>query len=104
MPQAITKHARVTVSATSALLVLGFWCGSAAGSSGVAIPHDKSVTTQVSQPAIAETKTESLVEDIEISDDADVRTSEFPNVSVRLPGVSASVLPRFRRQMFRTDI
>ncbi len=105
--KAITKHTRVSVSTTTALLVLGFWCGSAAGSSGVAIPHDKSVTTQVSQPAITETQTESLVEDIEvigISDDADDRFSEFPKVSVRLPGVSATVLPRFRRQMFRTDI
>jgi len=92
------------VSTTTALLVLGSWCGSAAGSSGVAIPHGKDVKTQISQPAMAETVTESMVEDVEISDDANVRFSEFPRVSARLPGVPASVLPRFRRQMFRTDI
>ena len=43
-------------------------------------------------------------EDADVIDEADSTPSELPPTATRLPGVSEEELPRFRRQMYRTDI
>jgi len=107
-PKTVARQAKLGLGAATSLLVLGFWCGTAAGSSGVTIPPGKSTTTQISQPATeAAAVSESLLEEIEKlanSDNSDSGFSTIPSISAHLPGVSESLLPGFRRQMFRTDI
>lgn len=61
----------------------------------------------VTPPALADTASEPTIDEHDSASDAEdvVRTtSERPEITTRLPGVSASELPRFRRHMFRTDI
>lgn len=107
-PKTVARQAKSGLGAATALVVLGFWCGTAAGSSGVTIPPGKGTTTQISQPATEEAAVnESLAEEIEElgnSDNSDAGLSSIPSISAHLPGVPKSLLPGFRRQMFRTDI
>ena len=58
-------------------------------------------------PALADvaTKTSSdAVEEQSGADESASTTSERPESALQLPGVSEADLPRFRRQMYRTDI
>lgn len=45
-----------------------------------------------------------LADDVEDADDASGPVSTPPETALRLPGVAEEDLPRFRRQMYRTDI
>lgn len=68
---------------------------------------DTDATIHATQYAIAEATNKALIEEIEdigASDDAGFRYSKNPGIAIRLPGVSETALPRFRHQMFRTDI
>ncbi len=61
----------------------------------------------VKPPALADAASEPTIDELDSTSDAEdvVSTiSERPEITTRLPGVSASELPRFRRHMFRTDI
>jgi hypothetical protein len=61
----------------------------------------------VSPTPVADTTAKPADEAREATGDADqaaVGHEAIPEISARLPGVSANDLPRFRRHMFRTDI
>ena len=62
---------------------------------------------KISSPALAEVTDVSLNNSSESSsadeDDA-VPVNDLPETALRLPGVSEKEQPRFRRQMYRTDI
>ena len=62
---------------------------------------------KISSPALAEVADVSLNNSSESSsaneDDA-VPVNDLPETALRLPGVSEKEQPRFRRQMYRTDI
>ena len=91
-------------------LVLGAWTAAPALASHPEsalqdILADDTITTPVL--ADATTTTDSVVEELEDADAAEekVKTvTETPAITTRLPGVSDSSLPSFRRQMYRTDI
>lgn len=118
----------------AAAVLVGSWCVPALGSSGIDIACDATErslgdTAVAARPALAahtetalaeildddaielptsaETVTRSNIESVEESvaagNDA-VPASETPAIITRLPGVSDTVLPSFRRQMYRTDI
>lgn len=58
-------------------------------------------------PALAETSADSTdleVNETEPSDEATIPNTEIPDIATRLPGVSSTEMPRFRRYMLRTDI
>ena len=65
------------------------------------------IEDEISDPPLASPtvtngkEAEEVAEDI---DDADDGISDTSPTATRLPGVSESELPRFRRQMYRTDI
>jgi len=65
-------------------------------------------SAETNSPApVADTVTKTAVEEHEGAGDADeagIRNADMPDMSTRLPGVSSSDLPRFRRHMYRTDI
>ncbi len=116
-----------------AFLSLGAWCASALASSETQVPRpslaphsgapltdilDRDVrvpslrapdsSTIVTLPALADTRpeaTELQSSDREASDEeAVLLITEIPDLETRLPGVSTTDLPRFRRYMLRTDI
>ena len=62
----------------------------------------------VKVPALAESTGDSPIDDVEDAEPADTATisgtGDSPVINTRLPGVSESALPSFRRQMYRTDI
>lgn len=63
---------------------------------------------KVTSPALAADATDTAVSDDEDTGATDTDTAaaadDIPNAGLRLPGVSEKELPRFRRQMYRTDI
>ncbi len=68
---------------------------------------DSSDDAVTSPPALAGTASKPAIDKHDPANDLEevVNTSsESPEITTRLPGVSASDLPRFRRHMFRTDI
>ena len=126
--------ATFSAAGIAAAFLMGAWCGPAIGASGIDIACDGSsrslddVTVATSSslaahtesalaeildddavklPALADAVTNS---DVESSDDQEeaapeaVPASETPAIITRLPAASDSVLPSFRRQMYRTDI
>lgn len=114
-----TRRTPATISALSAgavALMFGAWCGPAFASADVEAPcaelashTESSLHAILSDDAIAspgirtidssaKQKNEGQREDVTIS------KSETPDIATRLPGVSASDSPRFRRLMYRTDI
>ena len=122
-----TRKAPQTVAALwttgfAALLLLGAWSGSALASSDIPAPcpeptaqTDASLHYMLDEDATAPTlrtidASESVAsgdvndEESEAAENATIRNTEMPDIATRLPGVSSSDLPRFRRQMFRTDI
>lgn len=62
-------------------------------------PASDPAAEKVSSPALAEDQDEAATET-----DATVAVDDLPETALRLPGVSEQELPRFRRQMYRTDI
>jgi hypothetical protein len=70
-------------------------------------PAAKPGSESAVSPALADVTKNPSVDDLDKQADADesTRSSTQPPRSVlRLPGVSDANLPRFRRQMYRTDI
>ena len=63
---------------------------------------------KLTSPALAADASETTLTDGEdrsaTETDAAVAADDLPETALRLPGVSAEELPRFRRQMYRTDI
>ncbi len=117
----------------TSLLLLGAWCGAALASTEIQAPcpelseqteaslhaildGDKVTSPTirtidssnvVTPPPLADTAAEQAIDehDSEIDHkDAASTSSELPEITARLPGISSSELPRFRRHMFRTDI
>jgi hypothetical protein len=69
--------------------------------------HTTDSSEAVSPTPVADTTTRPADESPDAPVDADLTVighKAIPEISTRLPGVSASDLPRFRRHMFRTDI
>jgi hypothetical protein len=106
-----------TISASSAAaLLLGAWCGSALASADVQAPgpelaahtetslHEILSDDEIASPTIR--TLESTAEQDEAGENEDLTTlkSDAPEMTTRLPGVSSSDSPRFRRHMYRTDI
>jgi len=58
--------------------------------------------------ALAESTSDTAIDDVDVAETAETTSirgaSESPVINTRLPGVSESSLPSFRRQMYRTDI
>lgn len=94
------------------LVILGAWSLPAVAASGVVVECEETDTIA----ALVQTATQTVAEVSEIKkgDEDTVETDAvedvaddnepLPTVTTRLPGVSDSVLPGFRRQMLRTDI
>jgi len=118
----VTKRKSVLMNSVSgttgmaALVLLGAWCGPTLASTDIPAPcpelvsHTETSLREVldedlTTPATVRTVEAATEQDeVEKSADAVIRNTEIPDIATRLPGVSASELPRFRRQMFRTDI
>lgn len=117
-PKAPQTKAALRAAKLPALLLLGTLCGAASAATGIPDPcpdspehtvtelHDILVSDSVVAP-VADTETD----DIDGTDkDTVVEAQEAstplpgPEFTTRLPGVSASDMPRYRRHMFRTDI
>ena len=102
-----TAPARAPFSAAgiAAVLLLVAWGGPAFGSSGIdaEILDDDAAGMPTLTDAVTRTNIES-VEATEESQDEAAPVDENPTIITRLPGVSETVLPSFRRQMYRTDI
>lgn len=126
--------ATFSAAGMAAAFLLGAWCGPALGSSGIDIACDRSdhsledatVAANSALAAHTESALAEILDDeaakvaaladavaersIEPVDDGEgsavevIPASETPAMITRLPGVSESVLPSFRRQMHRTDI
>lgn len=128
-----TRKARQTYAVLSttglAVVLLGAWSAPALASSDISTPcpdltaqsdaslHEmlnEDVTTPLVRTvdtndsvALADAAVKSADADDdenEASEEATIRNTEMPAIATRLPGVSSTDLPRFRRQMFRTDI
>ena len=128
-------HTHVTLSATgiSALLLLGFCCGTALASTDAPEPcpemgdYDEASLREildsdeitasairvvdsknsVATATLADARSNaSLAEHEEVANAEDTadRSAPVAEITTRLPGVPETDLPRFRRQMFRTDI
>lgn len=110
-------YAALRTTGKTALLLLAAWCGSALASNDIKAPcpelvsHDDACLHDIlDEDATAATlRTLDAIEndstdDDEPSDEATVRNTVLQDVATRLPGVATSDRPRFRRQMFRTDI
>ena len=71
------------------------------------VDSSSDIEDEISDPPLASpavTKGEEVDEAAEDVEDADAGVSDTPPTATRLPGVPESELPRFRRQMYRTDI
>jgi hypothetical protein len=66
-------------------------------------PASDPAAEKVSSPILADDAEETVTESV-TETDASVAVDELPETALRLPGVSDQELPRFRRQMYRTDI
>lgn len=127
-------RATLSAAGIAAVVMMGSWCGPALGSIGVdgacdaaerasgdtavaatlaLAAHTETALAEIldddagTPPAMPEAVTKSKVEPVEESataEDAALPDSDTPMMITRLPGVSDSVLPSFRRQMYRTDI
>lgn len=110
-----------------ALLLVGAVCGSAVASTEVPCPESAAHSDALHAMLESDEKNTGLIRTVEGTDSvsqaplaessADDRTEESsdvaespanepaaPELTTRLPGVSANDMPRFRRHMFRTDI
>lgn len=110
------KYLALRSSGISALMLLAACCGSALASSDIPAPPPELVAhtdtslhgildEEAAPPALktldsSKTRGESK----EDAEEVTLGDMEIADIATRLPGVSATDLPRFRRQMFRTDI
>lgn len=71
-------------------------------------PATDPASDELTSPALAESTDAKLTDSEETSttetDAAAAATDDLPETALSLPGVSEKELPRFRRQMYRTDI
>lgn len=110
--KAAQKFAILSATGVSALLLLG----SALASTDIQAPcpelashtesslHDVLDEDEVTTPAIRTIDSSEKQEKVSKTTETSIPNTEVPDVATRLPGVSSSDLPRFRRHMFRTDI
>lgn len=107
----------LSVTGVSAVLLLGAWYGPAFASADVQAPspeltahtesslHEILDGDDISSSTIRTIDSSAEQDDDESkTDDVAVLNLEMPDIATRLPGVSASELPRLRRHMYRTDI
>lgn len=109
-----------TISALSAtgaaVLALGAWCGPAFASADVQAPsseptahtetplHEILSDDEITSPTIRVLEPTAEQGDEDETEDLTILKSDAPEMTTRLPGVSSSDSPRFRRHMYRTDI
>ncbi len=114
------RRTQATITALSATgaaaLVLGTWCGPAFASADVQTPSpeltshtDASLQETIDEddlrlPTIHTIDSSTKLENESKTNDVTILNTELPAIVTRLPGVSPSDLPRFRRHMYRTDI
>ena len=70
-------------------------------------PASDPTSEKVESPALADTTDTEVDENSEskpTETESKVAADKLPDTALRLPGVSETELPRFRRQMYRTDI
>lgn len=105
------------LSATgAAVLAFGAWCGPAFASADVQAPspeptahtetslHEILRDDEKTSPAIRALESATRQADEDETEDLTILKSDAPRMTTRLPGVSTSNSPRFRRHMYRTDI
>ncbi len=102
--------------ATIFALALGAWCGLAFASADVQAPcpelvshtetslHEILGEDEITSPTIRTLDSTAEKKDDGEKEDLTILNSDVPEIATRLPGVSSSVSPRFRRHMYRTDI
>ena len=82
--------------------------GLADSSADMKAPAADPAGEKLTSPTLAADATESTLVDTEdtstVETDAAAAADDLPETSLRLPGVSDEELPRYRRQMYRTDI
>ena len=125
--------AALSTTGMTSLLLLGAWCGAALASTEIPAPcpepgkqteaslheildGDKVTSPNIrtidssdvaTPPPLSDTASEQSIDEHDSENDhkdAVSTSSELPAITARLPGISSSELPRFRRHMFRTDI
>jgi hypothetical protein len=107
-----TRRAPVTISALSATgavaIAFAAWCGPVFASADVKAPSPELAahTDTPLHEILSDDESESGTrqDDAGENEDLTVLTSDTPEMTTSLPGVSSSDSPRFRRQMYRTDI
>ena len=102
------------IGSAAAALLLVLSCSSAIADRGATdsaadmkAPATDPAADKVSSPALADTAEAKLSDSDDSSateTDAAASTDDFSETALSLPGVSEKELPRFRRQMYRTDI
>ena len=115
MAEQLDRSGRFSAGAATALL-LGLACSSVFASNDHGLtdsaadmndPASDPTAEKLTSPALVEVADVSLTDSSDSSsakeDDA-VPVNDLPETAVRLPGVSEADQPRFRRQMYRTDI
>ena len=115
--RAPARISALSVTGVSAVLLLGAWYGPAFASTDVQAPspeltahtesslHEILDGDDISSSTIRTIDSSAEQDDDESkTDDVAVLNLEMPDIATRLPGVSASELPRLRRHMYRTDI
>jgi len=114
------RRAPATISALSVTgavaLAFGAWCGPTFASADAQAPnpelaahtetalHEILSDDKINSPTIRTLESTAEQDDDGEKEDVTVLQSDVPKITTRLPGVSVSDSPRFRRHMYRTDI
>ena len=102
-----TRNSGLRATGIALMVVLGAWSVPVLASSSIMVECEKDTL-----PTLVATSGPTTTTDVEQADEKSEATDESATeeatprktVTTRLPGVSDSVLPNFRRQMLRTDI